>query len=30
MVMNKTINVLDEIYGIPDSLLKGIMDFEKE
>jgi hypothetical protein len=30
MVMNKTINVLDEIYGIPDSLLRGIMDFEKE
>lgn len=30
MVMNKTINVLDEIYGIPDLLLKGILDFEKE
>ena len=29
MVMNKTINVFDEIYGIPDSLLKGILDFEK-
>ncbi len=29
MVMNKTINVLDEIYGIPDSLLKGILEFEK-
>jgi hypothetical protein len=29
MVMNKTINVLDEIYGIPDALLKGILDFEK-
>jgi len=30
MVMNKTINVLDEIYGIPDALLRGILDFEKE
>ena len=30
MVMNKTINVLDEIYGIPDPLLRGILDFEKE
>jgi len=30
MVMNKTIKVLDEIYGIPDSLLRGILDFEKE
>ena len=29
MVMNKTINVFDEIYGIPDSLLRGILDFEK-
>lgn len=29
MVMNKTINVFDEIYGIPDSLVKGILDFEK-
>jgi hypothetical protein len=30
MVMNKTINVLDEIYGIPDALLRGILDFEME
>lgn len=30
MVMNKTINVLNEIYAIPDPLLRGIFDFEKE
>jgi len=30
MVMNKTVKVIDEIYGIPDSLLRGILDFEEE
>ncbi|MBN2734876.1 MAG: hypothetical protein JXQ82_08495 [Methanomicrobiaceae archaeon] len=30
MVMNKTIDVLDELYGIPDSLVRGILDFERE
>ncbi|MGV8109813.1 DUF5677 domain-containing protein [Methanospirillum sp.] len=30
MVMNKTIKLLDEIYGIPDSLLRRILEFETE
>jgi hypothetical protein len=30
MVMNRTIKLLDEIYGIPDLLLGGVLDFEKE
>lgn len=30
MVMNKTITLLDEVYGIPDLLLRGVLDFEKE
>jgi hypothetical protein len=28
MVMNKTVKLLDELYGIPNSLIKGVLDFE--
>ena len=29
MVMNKTVKLLDELYGIPDPLIKGVLDFEE-
>lgn len=30
MIMNKTLNILNELYAIPNQLLNGVINFEVE